>query len=261
MSLDNILLIPGLGGGATPPAFSPTDIASLLWWYDPSDLSTLFQDSAGTTPVTADGDPVGRVLDKSGNGYHRIQPTSGSRLTYRTSGGLHWLEYGGVDDGMYTAATVDHSVSDEVTICSGVEFGVDSTTEIFIENSSNSGSAPGKFAFFNATGGVRNWRSTGTNAVTISNTVAPSKIVQTGLAKISTDLCKLRQDGAEVATSSSDQGSGNYGNEVIYFGRRNNATLPFSGSEYQSCGFTTVLSGTDLSNIESFVANKTGVSL
>lgn len=33
-------------------------------WYDPSDLTTLFQDSDGTTPVTADGDPVGMALDK-----------------------------------------------------------------------------------------------------------------------------------------------------------------------------------------------------
>jgi hypothetical protein len=34
-------------------------------WYDPSDLSTLFQDSAGTIPVTASGQPVGLMLDKS----------------------------------------------------------------------------------------------------------------------------------------------------------------------------------------------------
>lgn len=34
-------------------------------WYDPSDLSTLFQDSAGTIPVTAVGQPVGLILDKS----------------------------------------------------------------------------------------------------------------------------------------------------------------------------------------------------
>lgn len=33
-------------------------------WYDPSDLSTLFQDSAGTTPVTAVEQPVGLMLDK-----------------------------------------------------------------------------------------------------------------------------------------------------------------------------------------------------
>jgi hypothetical protein len=34
-------------------------------WYDPTDLSTMFQDSAGTTPVTAVEQPVGLVLDKS----------------------------------------------------------------------------------------------------------------------------------------------------------------------------------------------------
>jgi len=33
-------------------------------WYDPSDLTTLFQDSAGTTPVTALEQPVGLMLDK-----------------------------------------------------------------------------------------------------------------------------------------------------------------------------------------------------
>jgi hypothetical protein len=34
-------------------------------WYDPSDLTTLFQDNAGTTPVTAPGQTVGLMLDKS----------------------------------------------------------------------------------------------------------------------------------------------------------------------------------------------------
>jgi len=33
-------------------------------WYDPSDFSTLFQDAAGTTPVTAVEQPVGLMLDK-----------------------------------------------------------------------------------------------------------------------------------------------------------------------------------------------------
>ena len=34
-------------------------------WFDPEDLSTMFQDAAGTVPVTAVGQPVGLVLDKS----------------------------------------------------------------------------------------------------------------------------------------------------------------------------------------------------
>lgn len=51
-------------------------------WYDPSDMSTLFQDSAGTTPVTAVEQPVGRILDKSGRGNHATQVTTTKRPIY-----------------------------------------------------------------------------------------------------------------------------------------------------------------------------------
>ena len=80
------------------PAFSPVELfanSEQGAWYDPSDLSTLFQDAAGTVPVTADGDPVGRMLDKSGNGNHAIQAVSGNRPVYRTEGTLHWLQGNG----------------------------------------------------------------------------------------------------------------------------------------------------------------------
>lgn len=35
------------------------------FFYDPNDLSTMFQDAAGTIPVTAAGQPVGLLLDKN----------------------------------------------------------------------------------------------------------------------------------------------------------------------------------------------------
>lgn len=35
--------------------------------YDPNDLTTLYQDAAGTVPVTGAGQPVGLILDKSRN--------------------------------------------------------------------------------------------------------------------------------------------------------------------------------------------------
>jgi hypothetical protein len=60
----------GLGSvaGFGVQQFSPADLFSAGEqgaWYDPSDLSTLFTDSAGTTPVTAVEQFVGLMLDKS----------------------------------------------------------------------------------------------------------------------------------------------------------------------------------------------------
>lgn len=51
-----------LGAWSPLSLFAASEVGA---WYDPSDLTTMFQDSAGTTPVTADGQPVGLILDKS----------------------------------------------------------------------------------------------------------------------------------------------------------------------------------------------------
>jgi hypothetical protein len=45
-------------------------------WYDPSDYSTLFEESTGTTPVTGVEQFVGLMLDKSGRGNHATQTNS-----------------------------------------------------------------------------------------------------------------------------------------------------------------------------------------
>jgi hypothetical protein len=69
-------------------------------WYEPRDITTLFQDAAGTIPVTADGQPVGKMLDKSGNGYHATESVASKRPTFRDVGGVQWLEFDGVDDSL-----------------------------------------------------------------------------------------------------------------------------------------------------------------
>ena len=87
-----------LGFGAN---FDPLDLfkdGKQGVWYDPSDKSTLFQDVAGTVPVTKDGDPVALMRDKSGNSNHAKQTVSTARPIYKTDGILHWLQADGVDD-------------------------------------------------------------------------------------------------------------------------------------------------------------------
>ena len=57
-------------------------------WYDPSDLSTMYQDAAGTTPVTAAGQPVGLILEKS-KGL-----TLGTELVDTANDAAAWTPYG-----------------------------------------------------------------------------------------------------------------------------------------------------------------------
>lgn len=59
--------------------------AALWAWWDFSDTTTLFQDTAATTPATANNDPVGRVNDKSSNGRNLTQATAGARPLLKTS--------------------------------------------------------------------------------------------------------------------------------------------------------------------------------
>jgi len=62
----------GLGvnrlGATNQKPFSPASLfnnGEAGVWYDPSSINTLYQDYQGVTPVTAVGEPVGLMLDKS----------------------------------------------------------------------------------------------------------------------------------------------------------------------------------------------------
>ena len=80
--------------------FAKYSAAGGMW--DFTDMATLFQDSAGTTPVTAASQPVGRVLDISGLGATMHQPSAGGRPIYNGAG----ITFDGVDDGVATASNL-----------------------------------------------------------------------------------------------------------------------------------------------------------
>lgn len=50
--------------------------------WDPTVIASLAQNSDGTTPVTTNGDPVGRALDQGPGGFNATQVTAGDRPPY-----------------------------------------------------------------------------------------------------------------------------------------------------------------------------------
>ena len=81
--------------GFTPAALFTNGEAGA--WFDPSDATTMFTDTAGTTQATV-GDPVALIQDKSGNDWHLTQSTASKRPVLREDSGLYYLEFDGVDD-------------------------------------------------------------------------------------------------------------------------------------------------------------------
>jgi hypothetical protein len=72
-------------------------------WFDPGDIASLFQDTAGTLPVTTPGQSVALMRDKSGRGHNATQSTAGYRPTWQIDPyGYGYLLFDGVNDYMVT---------------------------------------------------------------------------------------------------------------------------------------------------------------
>ena len=233
-------------------------------WLDPADLSSLFQDDAGTIPVTADGDPVGLVLDKSGRGNHAFQTVAGLRPIYRTNGILHWIEFSGGKH--LVTAGVDFSSSNEMTIVAGVRRLTNTPQAVLTELSASRASNNGSFTLF-APGSTNRWQFNvrGTldaaGAGTMSSAYdAPVSNVVTGLAKIGTPPITLRVNGSVVATSAADMGTGNFGNYPVFIGARSGPSSPFTGNLYGLILRAGLTADPLLSAAEAYMATKTGVS-
>jgi hypothetical protein len=100
-------LLPKSTGGRP---FNPTTLfagGTLGSWYDPTDLTTMFQDTAGTQPVTATGQRVALLRDKGPSAIHLSQATSAARPIYQVDASNRpYLLFDGVDERMSSASAV-----------------------------------------------------------------------------------------------------------------------------------------------------------
>jgi hypothetical protein len=233
-------------------------------WYDPSDLTTLFQDSAGTTPVTAAGQPVGRMLDKSGRGNHATQSTEVSRPTYQVdSNGRPFLLFDGINDGMVTP-TITPDI-DKVQVFAGLRKLSDLAVGIVVESSTSANVTSGSF-YFGAPALVAanySFLTGGTSDATViytnASVAAPTTNVVTAVGDISADVARLRVNGTQVATLSVNQGTGNYLAYPLYIGRRGGTALSFNGRIYSLIvRFGPNMTTGQITTAERWVNSKTG---
>jgi hypothetical protein len=220
--------------------FTPADLYAASEkgaWYDPSDFSTMWQDTAGTTPVTATGQSVARIDDKSGNAKHLLQGTAGSMpVLQQDAGGNYYLDFDGTDDFM-SCASFDLTTTDCVTVTAGLRKDSDAATGLVVELSTSSSANSGTFALFapganGATTFVFRHRGSVDSTTTATGQTAPLTAVVTGLGEIGGDYNRIRVNGAVSATLTSNQGTGAMISATLYVGRRAGTSVPFNGRLY-----------------------------
>lgn len=233
-------------------------------WYDPSDLNTLFQDDAGTVPVTASGQTVGRMLDKSGNGHHAVQTVAGSRPTFRDVNGLRYLEFDGVDDFLLTN-NINLSGTDKITVFAGAQKPSDATRSVVAELSVIY-STSGAFALEAPGAGLNNFNfgtGIGAGATFDRNwtVAAPISAVLTCAADFTAKSQSIRGNGVLRSSGTHAGTAAVFANQPLYIGRRAGTTFPFGGQLYGLIIRGAITTAADVSQTERYLAAKTGVAL
>ena len=250
-------------------------------WYDPSDMSTLFQDAAGTVPVTAVGQPVGRMLDKSGRGNHATQTTSVSRPTLQIdTAGNYCLSFDGVDDFLVTG-NINFSATDKMTVWAGVRK-ISNARGIVVElndgsvgsnrcftlncaiNTAYSGAISPFYNYeINVHGSVDQERGDYASFLTKNAFPSPDTSVLAGtfdIALKNINSAKLRVNAViperQSGSFTGDGMSGNFPVAPLYIGRRGGTTLPFNGKLYGLVIRGALSNPADIAALESFMNRK-----
>lgn len=268
LSLVSLALTRIYGGSA---GFSPLSLfagGEQGAWYDPSDLSTMFQDSTGTTPVTAAGQPVGKILDKSGRGNHATQSTAAKRPLLQNDGVNNYLSFDGVDDALATA-NINFTSTDKMSVFIGVRK-IDDTVRILSELSPAVVTNPGSFYLAAGTdSGFNAYSSLFRGAGAAGPSITAGTQIQTGTdtAVITTthniagDLSTIRRNAVSGTNGVGDKGAGDVGNYPLYIGARAGASLLFNGRIYNLILLGRLATTQEITDTETWVAGKTGIVL
>jgi len=204
----------------------------------------------------ADLRPASQATGLIGPTYQRVVDAA----TYDAVGFLPYLEFNGLSWSMSTGSIVPGT--DKAQVFVGLRK-LSDATQIIAELSVDANSNNGSIASYVETANVQyGLFSKGTNAAIASinsGFAAPNTVVFTGIGDISGDVATLRLNGAQAATSSADQGAGDYLTYPLFIGGRNNASLFFQGwLSSLIVRFGANLTQSQIEATESWVNQKTG---
>jgi hypothetical protein len=241
----------GLVAGRPWVIFLPSDLFAASEkgiWYDPSDITTLFQDVAGTIPITASGQTVALMKDKSGNGINATQSSASSRPTFLIYPGTEYgyLYFDGVNDFMVTGSLTFAATSvSTITATVGVQVDTGASgARIVLELGTDTSASNGSFYITApSTAGDHSFGLRGTTFIAgVVANVDPSDDILTAQLNIGAATKELEliprlngvtKSGAGITWSgAANAGTGTFGTKAMYIGARAGTSLFFKGKFY-----------------------------
>jgi len=227
-------------------------------WYAPRDFSTMFQDVGGTIPVTATGQRVRKILDKSGRGNHA---SDANGLTLQIdSDGFYYLDSSG-STGLVSSAFA--MGSDKLFLAVKVR-PLSSSANMIVEFSAIADSNAGTFNFFRS--GDAFYTSVNGSVAISSVFTAQRSLAETVVYTSNYDLAGTTKatEFLEPTTNglpglffgvsgATDSGGGNFGTYSLYVARRGASSLPFVGRIYELIVRGASTSAKDVATVSSYL--------
>ena len=259
-------------GGPVPPSLHFANGEKGVW-FDASDITTLFQDVAGTQPVTAVGQYVGKWLDKSGNGKHAVaaaNDTTRPKYQIDAEGNPNVTFTKTPATQLYTTA-IDFRTTDKMTVCIGINVLDSSSAGVAIELGTDVNSANNSGSFLiGAPSSVTDHSLylRGTQVIRAAvNNVSDGDDIITGLFDISQSTASLeliprlnyvQLSGTSITWTGTDAGTGNFGNLPLFIGSRSGLGTPYGGKIYQIVVRGAQSTTTQINQFEEWVDSKLG---
>lgn len=195
--------------------------------------------------------------------YQRVGATAAD---HDTDGFPHFARADGTDDCWASVATVDGSATDKLTVVAAVTKNSDAAVAVLMEltadaTANNGGfymAAPPQLGQPNYGLASRGSASVAVNTAT--SYAAPITSVLTFNGDIGADVATLQVGSVQAATSSSDQGTGNYANATLNVLSRAGSSFRFNGRFYGSTGRFGSMSDSERNNLNRWWRKRIGTA-
>lgn len=255
----------------TPPVTYPAGLFAAGEpgiWLDFGDLTTMFQDAAGTIPAV-ENNQVALIRDKSGRGNHVTQSGS-NRPILRRTGAVWYLEFDGTDDYLQTPS-LDFTGTSKVTLFAAYMKALDTTLSVLVEHGPSVTSNPGSFNLtapnsaaanygFNLNGNGTVATRVATSFPALSATTVLSCVYDLAASGAAAEITVRANGVTPTLTASGDAGTGTFGNYPLYIGCRGAVSNPSKGYMTGLIVRGALTDATGIAGTEQQLAGRSGIT-